>query len=320
MLSFLEPQNWEVSVLKERILFFNEKEEFVKAVASSFNLKAHHILYKKGDKTIISLIAYVKGNSIVLPLYFVYSTLWISKKISDSTYSTHVTAFLGELKRRFKNMSLNLNPAISDVRPFIWSGFKIAPRFTYIKSLNTSSNYPTDVKSSIKKALDSGVEFIKISYSEELLRKNMLFLSKDKLLSKDKVNNILKFFNYLKSTGMIEFYVCSLRNNIIASGIVLVDDENKVAYTAFVNKVELNVFGNHSIHTFLYDGIFKSLSQRGYQIADLLGANVYSISKFKGKLQGDLFTYYNVDYTKLGGFLNDGLATVKKVLKKLLIR
>lgn len=319
MLSFLESQNWEASILKERNLFFNEKIEFVDAVANSFNLKAHHILYKKGDKTIISLIAYAKGNSIVVPLYFVYSTLWVSK-ISDSAYSTHVTEFLAQLKLHFKNISLNLNPAVSDVRPFIWSGFKIAPRYTYIKNLKQIANYPGDINSSIKKAKDSNIEFIKAPFSKELVAQNMLFLRESKLLSSDKIRSVMDFFNALKAADMIEFYRCSLNNELIASSIVLIDDAQKVSYTAFLNKVEINTFGNHSIHAFLYDSIFKSLSQKGYQTVDLLGANVFSISKFKGKLQGDLVTYYNVDYTNLHGIFNRSLTKIKQLLKKLFLR
>jgi hypothetical protein len=319
MLSFLEREHWEASILKERSLFFNEKNDFVDAVANSFNLKVHHILFKKGDKTIVSLIAYAKGDRIVVPLYFVYSTLWINK-ISDSAYSTYVTAFLAQLKLHFKNISLNLNPAISDVRPFIWSGFNVAPKYTYIKDLNIFANYPSDVKSSIKKAIDSDVEFIKVPFSEELVAQNMIFLRNSTLLSSDKISGIMSFFNVLKSDGKLEFYICTLKNELIASSIVLVDDVQKVAYTAFLNKVELNSFGNHSIHAFLYDGIFKSLSQRGYQMVDLLGANVFSISKFKGKLQGDLIAYYSVEYKNLGNFLNKSLITIKKILKKALMR
>jgi hypothetical protein len=318
MIKFLDSAEWTNRISTIKKPSFNEKAEFVNAIASNFSLSPHYIVYEIGGRIVVSLVAYTRRKTILDPLHFVYSTFWVAEHLSDSGYSTHVTNFLNDLKKYFDHISLNLGIEIRDARPFIWSGFTIKNRYTYIKDLvNFNRTYPNDVVKSIKE-LTSDLKLEEISFSKEILDENVSLYRKLNLFSTPKINKIVSFFEHIANRDCLRFYICSYNSQVLASSILFVDNENKKAFTVFVSKGDVKNFRNNSVHAFFYDAMFKDLTDKGYVNVDLLGANTLSVSKFKSKFRVDLAPYFMVKYSKRKVFIANNIDRMKRGLIRIL--
>ncbi|MDQ8003183.1 MAG: hypothetical protein REI64_00210 [Pedobacter sp.] len=318
MINYLSAEVWMSTILKDRQLFFNEKLEFVDAIAKSFLLETNYIVYVVRGKVVISLIAYSKGKKIIDPLYFIYSTFWVAK-LKDTQYCTYVTDFLNSLTTSFTHISLNLNTNIVDVRPFSWCGFSTKNRYTYLKYLsNSEGGYSADINRSVKEFQSLGAKVDLLPISDDILTKNFGFLRDNGFFSSSEMVNVITSFRNLKGYNSVQLFGCYIDDQLFASSIVLLDDMSKVAYIAFVCKIERKVSGNHSMHAYLYDAMFSYFKKNGYENVDLLGANVYSIAKFKSKFTANLKVYYQVDYSATKNYISAFLSKLKRVVKKMI--
>ncbi|RYF20795.1 MAG: hypothetical protein EOO42_11755 [Flavobacteriales bacterium] len=157
-----------------------------------------------------------------------------------------------------------------------------------------------------------------IPFSKEIVKQNMNFLIEEGYFSARGVEKILSFFDIRTEDDGTLLFGSLIKDELYASSIVFTDAEHKIAYIAFVCKKTIKVSGNHSVHAYIYDEIFKYLSKLGYEKVDLLGANLFSISKFKSKLSDDLSQYYNVKYSRRRSNAVALLDSIKKVIKKVL--
>lgn len=299
MLKLLSQEEWILKVESQRQLFFNERKEVVEAIMHKHNCKVQYIVFEKKSRVVVSFLALIKGNKIITPIHFFYSAFWVDPLLGDTKYCMHVVEFLRELKSIFKQIAIRLHPDISDIRPFLWSGFLIDNKFTYIKRLD-KLEYAKDVRQNIEKS-----SFIPYLYKNEALTKeildiNMRIFLELKLYSRKSIDKIKGLITDLSNTKYLTCFSCYLENQLLVSHILFLDRENKIAYTVLKNKQYKEQPG--SLHSTLYHQLFMCLKSQGFEYVDLLGADMEQISLFKSRFKADLRTANVVRYSKRKAF------------------
>ncbi len=316
MLKLLNQKEWIAKMEGQRKLFFYEQPEVVSIITHKHNCDAEYIIFEKKDKVVISLLALSKGKKIITPIHFFYSALWIDPALEDTKYCIYVVEFLRMLQSTFKKIDIRLSPSIEDVRPFLWAGFSIDNRFTYIKRLD-KLEYAKDVHKNIEKS--SNVTYL---YKQELLNKEILDINlriflELKLYSKKSINKIKDLITQLSSTEYLTCFSCYFENQLLVSHILFLDKENKIAYTFLKNKQYKEQSG--SLHSVLYHHLFIYLKSQGFEYVDLLGANMESISLFKSRFKADLHTVNIVRYSKTRVFFDIAYKKITYLIKRTIV-
>ena len=296
MLKLLSRNEWVLKIERQRKLLFNEQPEVVDALMRKHGCTAAYLVFEKKGKVAISFLALVKSKRIISPIHFFYSALWVDPALGDTKYCEYVSDFLRKLKLSFTSVDIRIPPTISDVRPFLWAGFDIENRFTYIKGLN-ELEYAKDVNKNIEKLSGNSVYVFK----EELLTKEILDVNLQifvdlKLYSKKSITEISDLITQLSGTSYLTCFSCYAENRLVVSHILFIDKENRIAYTILKNKVHTAQVA--SLHSVLYHHLFTNLKSQGFEYVDLLGADMESISLFKSRFKANLRTANVAKYSK----------------------
>lgn len=316
-INYLSREDWEREVEKVRPLMFNETNDVTSAITSTYNLIPKYIAYFENDKLVVSFLAFTVGSSIKLPIHFFYSAIWISPNFSDTKYCQIFLNFLRGLKRDFKSINVRLPHHIVDIRPFIWTGFEVENRFTYVKNL-ISLNYSKDVSKNISKL--SELEFV---FKEERLSTHILDLNLELFYDLShypsfKIQQIKTLIKKLSVTPYLTCFSCYLRNDLVASHILFIDEKNKMVYTVLRNKIIGRSI--NSIHTILYHHLFLHFKNKGYLHIDLLGADMERISLFKSRFKANLFAVNILRYSKYQSMISNLIRYSKIKLLNILVR
>ena len=300
MLKVLERKEWVAKIEDQRQLYFNEQYEVVEALKFQCSCEARYFIFEKKGTVVISLIAMVKGNRIFSPIHFFYSALWIKPTLGDTRYCEYVAEFLRMLQRSFVKIDMRLPSSITDIRPFLWVGFSISNRFTYLKNLD-KLEYSNDVKKNIEKSAQIPYTFKAELLTQEILQLNLQIFSELKLYSKKSIAEIGQLISELGRTKYLTCFSCYLRGELLVSHIIFLDDKNKTAYTVLKNKLYQPQPG--SIHSALYHHLFVFLKSKGIEYVDLLGADMESISAFKSRFKVNLASVDVVSYSYINSYL-----------------
>jgi len=219
----------------------------------------------------------------------------MSGKIS---YERHVLNDFAEyIEKRFHKADVFTNTNFSDLRTFLWRGWKSQVRYTIICNIDDTEEMwerlTQKVRGKIRKGENEGLKYIKdgdISIVERLINETFRFQGRNPPLSKS-------------------FYR-AFKKHIVDAGYgfspMIVDKNEKPQAGALVATygdtsyhISTGLFKNahQSAGTLLLWNIMKTLS--GISVAlDLCGANIKSIAYFKESFEGNLFPFYNVSWKK----------------------
>ncbi|RWU03889.1 hypothetical protein [Pedobacter chitinilyticus] len=316
MLKFLSQDDWIVKMKSQRKLFFNEQPKVVDALVHKHSCTAEYIVFEKKGRVAISFLALVKSKNIISPIHFFYSALWIDPMLGDTKYCEYVSDFLRMLQLQFKKIDIRLSPSIEDVRPFLWAGFSIDNRFTYIKRLD-KLEYAKDVHKNIEKSSNATYLYKQELLNKEILDINLRIFLELKLYSKKSINKIKDLITQLSSTEYLTCFSCYFENQLLVSHILFLDKENKIAYTVLKNKQYKEQSG--SLHSVLYHHLFIYLKSQGFEYVDLLGANMEPISLFKSRFKADLHTANIVRYSKTRVFFDIVYKKITYLIKRTIV-
>jgi hypothetical protein len=203
------------------------------------------------------------------------------------------------LKKKFRSINLKLGINIIDIRPFIWSGFKIQTKYTHLKN-NLLLAHKSVIKN-LSKISDQKYYFEVEQPCESSIKLNIDFLQKlgsskfhcikyEMLIKKWAENGYLKAFNIYKN------------QELLCSNLVLIDEATKRAYTILLNNVD---YTEKYAHTFLYQSITDWCFKKGIFEIDFCGANIPGISIFKSYFNTELKIYYKISYHSFSNSLYD---------------
>nr|WP_294895792.1 hypothetical protein [uncultured Pedobacter sp.] len=295
-----------------QVAYLNCEPKFVKIIAGTFNVEPICLVAFNKDKPILGMVLYAKGKSIVHPSIYIYTAIWQTSN-SVIRIENAFLSILNKLQADFKYISLLLPPKVTDIRPFIYCGFKSDVKYTYINNLN-DINPSSEVKSRINKANKLGVNFNFDEDSEEIL--NHIISSFLKLGYKRSYIKTLENFIYkLMASGYLVSISARLNNELLASGYVLLDKANQNAMNLFITSNKSHY--QTGVHSSLYVHNLSALKGKGFLTNDLFGASTKGIGDFKSSFNGELTPFYHVRYSYLRWRIVSIVNKIKLVLMKI---
>lgn len=268
--------------------------DFIEIISNVFAVEPYCAIIYAQEIPILGILAYYKKKSIVHPSTYFYTAVWSNSNSSLKLQEAFIS-YISFLKLRFRFMEFLLPPDITDVRPFIYTGFKPSVKYTYINNL-LETKINSDEKSLKNKSDRIGVtykwednnidvlqqhlrSFSQLGYSRSFVKKMELLCSK--LLEK----------NFLKALS------ARLNDNLLASSFTLIDNYQSKSFNLLVTSLKTHY--NIGVHAGLYIKNFENLRNLGIKEIDLFGATTKGIGNFKSNFGGELKPYYYVKYNFL---------------------
>lgn len=294
---------------------------WLKIINKHYNFKLEMLGGYSGQTLIAIFPIFIQSsrwiNYAVSPLLSVFAPYGgplfnIINKNQESSESIRY-GFINKVEKYLSDKKVNHMNFITtfpfeDVRMFRWNGYNnISPCYTYVLNLMKSKdeiwqNMSKDRKYSIRKALNNqNVVIKKIQPTEEFIDAFWELWIKTHVRSNIKLPSIKKIFEELVFTYyptnisiMVGFY----ESKIVAIDIN-VNFNNKMHYLLGASDSDFWKYDIPSL--LLWEGIQSAIENR-FTIMDFVGANVYSIAKFKVSFNPEIKVYYNIEKINLFPF------------------
>lgn len=289
-------------------VFFEIK--FLEQIAYYFELKLDYF-YCVEDKELLFAAAIFKRNtSVITPLAFTYCPVYFDSQLTDSNYLDLFNQFINLLKLKSKKINLRLGPDFSDLRPFIWQGFNVALRYTYIKVTETS--FHANINKTLTKNKIKSLSFIVEPADKQSISDNLLESLKFGI-SRKQFNYYMSFFGSLSADKL---KVCKVYSDgvLVCAELMLLDAAKDTAYALLILASE------HPLaHRFLHKKAIEWCHSKNFRYYDFCGANDESIARFKRYFKPELKPYYLVDYNPRKIWLKEKSNNVIKFVKRYLL-
>jgi hypothetical protein len=286
-------------------MFFNPN--YLNILNKSFGYELSYYVYLKGERLLFGAAIFSHGNKVVVPDGFTYASIYVDDHLGDIRYTEIFGQFLILLTRDFKKVSFRLSPKIVDIRPFIWAGFSVGNRYTYLRD----ASLPLDSK-------------ILKGFSE--LNSLHQFSVKDL----DEVNLKIcldECFRYEMSNKYYEQYKAWFSSlaahNYLKCFAVMTGTKQEVVQFAILDVVESRLytiliadFSGRQLTAYLNKELYSWCVKNNIEIVDMIGANNKNIANFKCSFNAELTPYYSVHYNRSNHFLRSLLMRVKVWVKK----
>lgn len=291
-----------------RSLFFNY--DFLAAVKDAFGYQLHYFMAVQKQVPLFAAVVFSRGKDVVVPLAFTYSSIYLDEAISDRKRVDLLKSFIGLLKSNFRKISLRLNAELEDLRPFIWQGFQVSLRYTYIKRIGEDVHQSVLRNAERAKSEDC---YFKVSVVErESIEKNLDGF-RNYGLPRSAYGQYHQLFEQLAFMGCLRSFNVYKGEELICANIVLLDEEKRQLYTLLINKT------NHKTATsYLYKETIDWCAVNDYRFIDYCGANEERISDFKSYFNPHLSPYYLVSYSPFGSFINHAKPKIKAIIKRII--
>ena len=312
MLYILNREHWLAELKDTRALLLNEQQEVVDSLSKVYNCEPAYFVFKRKDKVIISFIAFTKEKKLFQPIHFFYSAFWVDSELSDRIYAASLSEFIEELKKRYKHIHIALPVEIKDIRPFLWQGFSVENRYTYLKQTNELS-YGKYMERKLVKAEQLPLKFIEEKINAAAIDLNLKLL-KQLNFSKTSLNGIKELLGSLRDTKYLVSFNVYSNEELLISDILLKDEDNSLVYEVLKNSLK----GDSNIHSVSYHRLFQYYGKEGFKVVDLMGADMQSISKFKAGFNPILVPHFIVKYNWHKNMISEFKANLKTIIKRLL--
>lgn len=314
-LNFYAPNEWVLKFGGEQWFSTFHNPSFLNVHANIYKVKPVYFTYVNNGKVVFAVSSFEKDNKLIVPDHFLRTGFWISPQFKEFQILQFLQEMLAQLKQSYVSMRFNLPVGISDIRAFIWSGFKFNLMHTYEKALNGQQNYHPNIQRMLKKS-DPGFKFSVLDQNfDPILKIHQLDFYKFGVRKKH-VKNYLPLLTLLRKEGFLIDLNLKLGEEVVASNLVLLDNQQKKAYLVLIAKSE-NWY-QHGTHAKIYDESFSYLKNLGYETVDLFGADVPGFASFKLKFSVKLCHHYQVFYDRRYYRLKSFLEDAKRLLKKIM--
>ncbi len=272
--------------------------EYMNITGSIIEGKPVYFVFFRNGLPQVAFALFEKRNNIVVPKFYpLYSGVWLKGSLEHLNLRNDFFDTIKELKKKYQSIEICLPPFINDVRAFIWNGFDVNLKYTYVKDIS-DFNFKLDLLRNYKNAkknLDLEMENDYLLDSEWLKYTDLLkkigynvnhFKELESWISKLESSNIIRVFYVKNSKGIIK-----------GSSILLFDNEKKEAGLLF--NIVPNIIDQSKINAYLYIELQKWLNHNGYLKFDYLGANFKNVADFKSRLNAELKMYFVVSYNSI---------------------
>lgn len=295
-------------------------ESWIEFNCEMWGLSSHKVELgpTKGTSWELQTVIYSNSrNELVMPPRNPYLPVSF-KSSNDTPYAVNsrkrqATEALLQEYLNFKMItSISLSPVLNDVRPFIWSGMQVEPRYTYYLSLD---NYKEHAKSGVlrkaRKAANLGYT-CEISTDYEAIYDCLKGPEQRNNFDHRTKNEDLQMVSDYVGDNFICFLARDPEGKPAGAWIRLYTNEGMVlGWSAGVKTYALKDGVNNLLGQFSLD-YFSSINCK---LFDFVGANIPSVANMKEAWGGELVTYYTIRPQSLRNQLIYNYKFAKHILK-----
>jgi hypothetical protein len=226
---------------------------------------------------------------------FVYRPRASSHPESVTLEHLEVThALIDGTRGRMKNGNLMLVPSITDVRPWMWSGWSARPRYTYVLDLSKPLPVSHSARKHLRKCQDAGMTLDSAWNLDALCSVFSATQERKGFAVRLSPERFRKLSEGLQAGGLATMLIARTAQGEPVSGHVLLSVPGSTDTFHWV-------VGTHS--SYLTSGVSAwlmvetaaEMTRRGFRSWDLCGADFPSIARFKSNLGGTLVPYFQVE-------------------------
>ncbi len=198
---------------------------------------------------------------------------------------------LSALAESYNQVTLQLHPSITDVRPFAWAGWTVAPRYTHIADLSMDdpvSAWSKSVRYTIRTEAErflvqegdhfasAGVALMQASYDR---KGSPLGLSR---------NTLTTLVQRLAQEGLVRVFAATRHGEESPEAVAIIAHDGMTAFYWMAGSTP------GSSMAVLLANVVPRLKAANISSLDFAGANVPSVAEFKRKYGTVLCSYFRV--------------------------
>ena len=193
-------------------------------------------------------------------------------------------------------------PELTDIRPFIWAGWKSSVLFTSYLNLQQDipANSSSEARRSLKKARASGIT---VSINRDIHRHYHLLqmtYERQGLVPPISEEFMTALVQFVFSRGLGEMWIAeTAEGEDTSSGIIIWDRKRAHGWSVATDPR----FRDAHAQSLVQLAMFTYLRERGFEVLDMKSANVPSIARYYARYNPVLVPYYRVQkvHRRLGG-------------------
>ena len=232
-----------------------------------------------------------------IPAFTPYSGI-IFKKY-EGKYVSRITtekelaiAFASLLRKRYRWGISTFHPSIIDMQPFLWSGFKTSPQYTYIMDVSNLEQIwkemHADTRSSIRKAQKDGLSILVTDSFNEVIELVEKTFQRQNI--KRSFNVAYKYYDELLKSNFYKGFICIDKDGNNIASYCMVWDENR-AY-GFLSGYDSEKKHKGSTSLCLWEAIKFTSTELGMAEFDFEGSMIPQVERFYRYFGGKLTPYY----------------------------
>lgn len=277
---------------------------WIELAAAAAGATVHHWIVRKGDEWVAAVAIphrRVGGREVYVGL----PSAAYSSPVYRRDPGGHPAAAISErlavtrtlldaIHPRYACLNLFLSPAITDVRPFVWTGWSARPRYTAILATDGTARPSDSVRRHLRKCAEAGLVTTDEwdwpgfwNVFDDTRRRQGFPLP----LSRDKMERLASGLRERGVAWML--HARAPGGPTLASHIVLSAPGMSTAsmWVAGVVTTELA----SGVGSWLMMEVAAELGRRGHTEWDLCGADLEGVARFKAELGSRLEHYFEVD-------------------------
>ena len=308
---------WDDFIIESETGTIFHRIEWLKIAAEHAQMKFIPLAVKKGNNIVCLFPVFLRkkyGLRILLspPNRCGVSYLGPALKIRASNRYNYEWTFINivneliqytERKIGFDYFRILHVPGMLDMRPYVWKGYSIQPKFTYKFDLSGGyekiyNGFHNVVKNGLKKALN----YKDLSISRDIKHAYSILKLAGKIFSEQNIrfrisNEYFEKLIHSSLSNNIECLAVVVNGRMISGSINLTDRNDAYVWVAGVNKEE-NIPGVGEL--VLWERI-KDYHKRGFIYFDYMDANFERLCKHKARYGANLVNYFGVQKKSVKG-------------------
>lgn len=223
--------------------------------------------------------------------------MWLNKEQgAEAKVNSHVKRVLravSDFLNQYKWVNVTLPYSILDAQPFLWDGFKVAPRYTYLLDMSRGEeelqeNYGKGLRQALKKIQTTEYNY---SYSLDQTSKELIKKSSTAGRSQNDMKYLDNLLNSIKSIHQVKVIKAGYENSVSVA-VFLVIGAKAIYLLGGSESDQGSVVGS----AVLLKGI-EQLKSTGVELLDFEGSMIPGVEKFFRSFGGNLNPLFNIAKT-----------------------
>jgi len=202
------------------------------------------------------------------------------------------------LRKKYKWGISTFHPSVVDMQPFIWSGFKTRPQYTYIMDVSNLEQIweemHADTRTSIRKAQKDGLSILVTDSFNEVIELVENTFQRQNI--KRSFNIVSKYYNELVKRNLYKGFICIDKDGNNIASYCMVWDEKR-AY-GFLSGYDSEKRHKGSTSLCLWEAIKFTSEELGMKEFDFEGSMIPQVERFYRYFGGKLTPYYCLRWGK----------------------